>query len=267
MDENQEYRERYCAFLDILGFCQLVEQVGEHRQKFIDLKTLLQKVHSSKSDDALEKAIKSQSISDAVALSALVTPSGLSALFRTVKLLYIDLFCQGYFLRGAIVRGQLYHDGQTIFGSALVRAYHFESEIARFPRVVVTGEVREDMLQYAAQSKPTEDYPKIAEELRQSVDGPMYLHVLGPVAALLKNKNSPYAKLTDEEKENAARYENIKTILQERYASSMDNPRHFKKVRWFANYWNTEIPDGYGLRIGGAGLDIRVRPGTLSRIA
>src|ERR1700681_3392949 len=103
MNENPEYQEQYCAFLDILGFRQLVTQVAEDKDKFVELKTLLQRVHSSKEDGA-QRIIRSQSISDAVALSAPVSGLGLLALFRAVQELYIDLLCEGYFLRGAIVR-------------------------------------------------------------------------------------------------------------------------------------------------------------------
>jgi hypothetical protein len=158
-------------------------------------------------------------------------------------------------MRGAVVRGKLYHEGQTIFGSALVRAYQFENEIARYPRVIVTQEVREDILRYIAIYEADGPHLKIENELKQAPDGPMHLHVLGPIVALLNKNEAPYPKLTSEEKAALARYQGIKPILQERFAASMDNPRHFEKVRWVAEYWNAEIAPRFGLRIHGAGLD------------
>jgi hypothetical protein len=259
MAEHPEYQEQYCAFLDILGFRELVAQVGEDPQKFAELKALLQRVHSSKADGK-ERIIRSQSISDAIALSAPVSGVGLLALFGVVRELYVDLLCEGYFLRGAIVRGRLYHEGRTMFGSALVKAYSFESEIDKYPRVVVTQEVREDMVRLAGSFSGNGEYPKVEKYLRQSPDGPMYLHVLDPISDLLRKKNSMYGSLSADEKESVARFERIKRVLQERYANSMDTPRHFEKVRWVCGYWNDVVGDTFGLRVHGAGLDIR--PGT-----
>jgi hypothetical protein len=250
-----EYQDRYCAFVDILGFRNLVESLETDNRQFQELKALLRRVHDVKRVDAGEARIVAQSISDAVALSAPITPVGLMGLFEAVKELYIDLLCQGYFMRGAIVRGKLYHEGQTMFGSALVRAYQFEAEIARYPRVIVTQEVRDNML--ANTGRGEEPYSKIHEELKQSSDGPMHLHVLGPIVALLNKDGTPYSTLTAQEKATLARYRGIKPILQERFAASMDNPRHFEKVRWVAEYWNAEIPSRFGLRIHGAGLDAK----------
>jgi hypothetical protein len=34
------------------------------------------------------------------------------------------------------------------------------------------------------------------------------------------------------------RYNSISDKLQARFEESMDNPRHFEKVAWFARYWN-----------------------------
>ena len=51
------------------------------------------------------------------------------------------LLQRGYFIRGALVKGPLYHDDKMIFGEALVRAYQLESEVVRYPRVMVTRDV------------------------------------------------------------------------------------------------------------------------------
>jgi hypothetical protein len=255
MNETAEYQERYCAFLDILGFRELVDSVEKDSKKFNELKNLLRRVHEARRSCAGEVVIAAQSISDAVALSAPTTPIGLATLLAVIKELYIDLLCQGYFLRGAVVCGKLFHEGQTIFGSALQRAYHFESEIARFPRVIVTQEVRDGMLRYTGSGSGGDSYPKIEKELKQSSDGPMHLHVLEPIVALLTKSESPYSSLTSEERATVARYRSIRDILQERFAGSMDNPRHFEKVRWVAEYWNAEVPSRFALRVHGVGLD------------
>jgi hypothetical protein len=57
-----------------------------------------------------------------------------------------------------------------------------------------------------------------------------------------------------EERETYKQYVSIRDRIQERYEETMDNPRHFEKVRWFAEYWNNAIPVKHHLRVLGAGL-------------
>jgi hypothetical protein len=54
------------------------------------------------------------------------------------------------------------------------------------------------------------------------------------------------------------RYAVIADQLQRRFDEATDNPNHFEKVRWFANYWNETIEnwaiEGFE-RVTGPGLD------------
>lgn len=134
-----------------------------------------------------------------------------------------------------------------------MRAYYFESEIAKFPRIVVAREVREDILTFNGNSIANH-FPKI-EMLRQSSDGPMYLDVLQSVVTLLAKNEHPFGQITSMERESLQRYRGIRDKLQSRYEEAMDHPPHFEKVRWFARYWNEAIPDKYFLKIRAAERD------------
>ena len=180
-----EYRDRYCASVDILGFRQLIEQLRTSTDSFEALHNLLKRIHGANSGAVIDTDgtdFRAQSISDAVGISTTVSAVGLDQLFQTLQSLSLDLLSEGY-VRGAVVRAPLYHDDQTVFGEALVKAYHFESEVAKYPRIVVTREVRDDMISYIARANGI--YPKM-DILRQSSDGPMYLDKLQPVISLLR---------------------------------------------------------------------------------
>ena len=251
-----EYSERYCAFVDILGFRQLVESLRDGGAHFHALRDLLRKIHSKPAAKEGEKApeLLTQSISDAVAISTAPNARDLDALFGALRHLAIDLLCQGYFIRGAVVKGPLYHDDDMVFGEALVRAYHFESNIARFPRIVIAKEVRDDIIRYKAEKTPIASLS--IERLRQSEDGPMYLHVLEPIIALINKSQKVAVRLTKQEELDYHRYLAIRNLIQDRYEDSMDNPDHFQKVQWFAKYWNEVIPRNAPIaRILGAGLE------------
>lgn len=255
MPTAHEYRDRYCAFVDILGFRQLIEQLGASTASFEALHSLLRRIHGANSGAAIDTDgtdFRAQSISDAVAISTTVSAVGLDKLFQTLQSLSLDLLSEGYFVRGAVVRAPLYHDDQTVFGEALVKAYHFESEVAKYPRIVVTREVREDMISYIAQAKGI--YPRM-DILRQSSDGPMYLDILQPVVSLLRKGDSPVRNLSGSEQDTHQRYIRIRDKIQERYGEAMDDPRHFEKVRWFARYWNEVIPKKFFLMVSAAERD------------
>lgn len=251
MNQVPEYKERYCAFVDILGFRQLVERLKEGTTPFDALRDLLKRVHSAHSGTALDvhdTDFRAQSISDAVSISTNANAYGLLEIFRSLQSLALDLLVEGFFIRGAVVKAPLYHDDQMVFGEALVKAHYFESEVARFPRIVVSREVREDMIAFCAVVGSKGEYPKM-DTLRQSSDGPMYLDVLEPVAILLQKRESLYQTLNADEEVRCGRYLQIKEKIQQRYEEAMDNPRHFEKVRWFARYWNDRMPAKLFLRV------------------
>ncbi len=167
------YQLRYCAFVDILGFSGLVSELEKGSVSAEIIRDILAEIH--KTPSALftvhqSSDLRAQSISDAVCLSSACTATGLSHLFYNLESLTIDLLKRGYFLRGAIVKGKLYHDAQMVFGQALIHAHQMESTVARFPRIVISSEVRSDA---AAFSSPTTVGPLI-ECIRQSDDGPFY---------------------------------------------------------------------------------------------
>jgi hypothetical protein len=254
MEESKlevSYQDRYCAFVDILGFRQLIEHLDKDANQFDALRNLLARVHGTRSGRSPEDSdsdFRAQSISDAVAISTAPTESGLSEILRALQLLAVDLLVQGYFIRGAVVRAPLYHDNQMVFGKALIQAYSFESEVAKYPRIMVAREVREDIIRFSTKPRSATTVPK-ADWLKQSSDGPMYLDVLQPVVSLFKKNEHPHQSLSPAERITYRQYMSIKERIQQRYEESMDTPRHFEKVKWFAQYWNEVIPQNLFLRI------------------
>jgi hypothetical protein len=82
MSTETKYEERYCAFVDILGFGQLIEQLRQDNSRYPELRTLLQVVHSPRPaiPTRPEPDLRAQSISDAVAVSAAINVDGLREL-------------------------------------------------------------------------------------------------------------------------------------------------------------------------------------------
>ena len=168
-----------------------------------------------------------QMISDAVCVSAKCSASGLGTLCISLTELSLKLLHQGYFTRGAVAKGLLYHDDQIAFGDALIRAYNIEQTVALYPRIVLTREVVSDIREF--QKLPfTSSFENL---LRQSADGAYHLDILGQELHAI-------TILEDQRERNASDLNKTTTILQEKLDEAVDNPRHFEKVQWFARYWN-----------------------------
>ena len=254
-----EYEERYCAFIDILGFGELIGKLQSGGTPLHILRELLSKIHNSPPTNAGALArsdFRAQSISDAVALSAASNAAGLGAIIHSVNQLAVDLLTQGVFIRGALVKDRLYHDDKMVFGNALVRAYRLESTVVRYPRVMVTREVAEDVRGI--------DEKTFNQLLRRSDDGPMFVHVLRAIEfaalpAALGTKETRRLRIDNAKfAGKLSQYACIVGQLQRRFDEATDNPNHFEKVKWFANNWNETISEweieGFK-RVTGPGLE------------
>jgi hypothetical protein len=248
------YINRYCAFIDILGFRGLVRELQTDVSRFVKLQAALTKIHwpvnAPKKDWTTDFRV--QSISDAVAISTIANLSGLTHLFKAIETLAIDLLKEGYLIRGALVKGMLYHDDHMVFGDALVRAYELESTIARYPRVMVTRDII-DEINHSTRGFFREQREQYEIYLEQADDGPHYVHVLRNVASEISRIQIENLNLRPEKRHSLEEYERMRDTIQKRLGESVDNPRHFEKVQWFARYWNKCSPY---IPVTGPGMDV-----------
>jgi hypothetical protein len=251
------YETRYCAFVDILGFRQLIEHVRKDSTQFEMLRDLLEKMHSPVPGIPIDNAeidFGAQSISDAVAVSTALNAHGLAQLFYALEGLTLDLLRRGFFVRGAIVKGGLYHDERMVFGDALVEAYQLESSVVRYPRIMIKSDVRADAEKLSQEEGSWIEF--LPRMTTQSDDGPWYLDVLRRlrlrVDAVGRLDSNVDASKSDELRPVVEMRNQIQKCLNE----AVDNPRHFEKVQWFAAYWNHSIPQLKGLqKVQGPGVN------------
>ncbi len=250
------YEERYCAYVDILGFVGFIDELNVGSISYEHLKDVLNNVHApveSPFSSFEDSDLKAQSISDAVCLSCSCTARGLDHLFYSLESLALSLLAKGFFIRGAIVKGKLYHDDRMVFGEALVRAFRLESTVARFPRIMISRDVEADARDYETSTKFKGE---LTDRIKQADDGPYYLHVLNIMNLILKGKEKHARPVIVE------RYNDFAAQIQRRFEASVDNPRHFEKVQWFARYWNDVVMShSHEVRlIMGPGLGILHQP-------
>lgn len=154
---NYSYEDRYCLFLDILGFQSLVESSAKLAKGDTETKSLtaliaaLKEIESGvKYKDAVEVSGKLKptsrkvtQFSDSVIISYKKNEpysAGITSIIMDVHRLQLEMATRGILLRGAITVGPLYHDDSFILGPALNEAVALE-KLAAYPRVILDAEI------------------------------------------------------------------------------------------------------------------------------
>lgn len=160
------YENRAVLFLDILGFSDLVQSGKEHR-----LLGALQHVQGRALEVQKQGKMNFTAFSDCVVVSA-PFEDGLGALriIRYAKFLALDLLARRLLTRGAVVMGQLYHEGDIVLGPALIDAYRLESKKALYPRILVTNNLRESLARWLQIHHSSRE-----EYFRQDLDGSFHV--------------------------------------------------------------------------------------------
>lgn len=153
MSKPIRYEERYCLFLDILGFKEVVEQSalpGANAARavqpaggiYFSLRQIASNLKYKAAVVGANGVMKASSrvvtqFSDSVVVSYHANEAGgLAEMLYDVLHLQLTLIQRGLLIRGAITKGQLHHDQDFVFGPALNEAAELE-KVAMYPRVIV----------------------------------------------------------------------------------------------------------------------------------
>lgn len=223
------YTERYVAFVDILGFSNIVRNSVNSPYQAGELAKILERLANRTTPSIFDQGegdnFRGQSFSDCIVLSENATPKGLLHLLQTLTFVSLDLMSNGILVRGGIAKGQLHHTEKVVFGPALIEAYALESQLAKFPRVLIDRGAHSDFAQIKIVDKVD---PHIRPSIKLDNDGPPFLDIFAPFRTL--SSSSPARIFAIAESCRAS----IKNQLQ----NSIYEPRHFEKLRWLTLYWN-----------------------------
>lgn len=138
--EATKYEERYCAFIDFLGFADAVN-AGDWMPD--DVLAVMNKAKSVVTGD---EDIRVTQFSDSLILSASADEEySFLSMILIVKFLILELTAHGVLLRGGITRGPLFHENSFVFGPAFIRAYRLE-QAAATPRVILDKNLEKKVL-------------------------------------------------------------------------------------------------------------------------
>ena len=234
------YEDRYVAFIDILGFREMVARMGRAPSFYNDMLSNLSAMRRTlpPREEKAATDLRVQTFSDSIVLSTGPTPDGLWHLLFVVHDLTNALLPRGIFIRGGVARGRMHHENDILLGEAMVEAYDLETKVAGHPRIVLSKRVWLDSQQAAKADPILATY--YSSRLIRAPDGPAFLHVLCEYQAFNAQDRDASPRGTKSHPLNR-RGEKIRKAIAERLEEAIDSPAHFLKVRAFAEYWNATV--------------------------
>lgn len=187
------YENRIVAFIDILGFKDLLsktvkgdQDVTEEIEKIISaydsVSDVFEQYKTGKGlyngDDPIVPLSKMvTTFSDCIVISFLLDErSELAYTISELQWVQMRLISRGILSRGSIAYGKLIHTDNYLFGPALVEAYVGESKAALYPRIIVSEEIISLASKYHGdQHGPDEEIENIKSSLMIDSDGMYYI--------------------------------------------------------------------------------------------
>tara|TARA_B100002049_G_scaffold88502_1_gene65182 strand:- start:2220 stop:3005 length:786 start_codon:yes stop_codon:yes gene_type:complete len=162
LDEKYQFEERFVAFIDILGFTKIIEELERNKENEYGLQTVKSilnfmdeesfnpnysvdlPIYVLENGKLIEKELgdpRLTYISDCIIISTEPSLDGFKALSRKIHKIIADLAYDGFFCRGAITKGRLFHHNRILFGTAYMKAYLLEETKALYPRIIIDPDI------------------------------------------------------------------------------------------------------------------------------
>ena len=242
VEDAHHYETRCLAFIDILGFSELIKESQGNHERFLWLRSLFMEFESVGSHIAADNTAMAEigkilptlrgksdpthmvAFSDSIVLSTSVRPScepaAVFALAQRTADLCTQLLHFGCLTRGGITIGDLFHESNVVFGPALLDAYKLESQVAVYPRILFS----DDAVRYI------NDFQLLGSDQRAVIrdrDGLPYLNVLAWAVSRQNNFDDDS-------------FDRIRDNLIALRGTSRDLRAH-AKIEWYVDYFNDTV--------------------------
>lgn len=231
---NSRYSKRIVAFVDILGFKAKTENAVESDDAADDILYALNRIHKIKQDNEKDNIgrnvldIQVTTFSDSAVISYPDKKDNLFWLIIDIIHLQLDLILYGVLIRGGICIGDLYHDGDIVFGPAMNKAYFLESKVAIYPRIIVEDTAVEHYVKHVDGDKY--DIDDIKSLILEDNDGLIYVDMLHQDQEMYDMGDEYYNWLLD-----------IRSIIEGGLSNEKIDIR--MKYEWLKKYYNNVVTD------------------------
>lgn len=251
-----KYEKRIVAFIDILGFKEIVKQSEKDTAKIELLFSVLEYLKDWETsekwnlklveieEDAQKKGVdkfdirgktNSTSFSDSIVVSV-KTDNNINEMTSTliINLAYIGsvLMEKGILIRGGITIGNIVHNEKgTVFGQGLIEAYLLETKSAIYPRIILSDKLINE-LNYPLEQKRNR-YP-YHQYIYRFEDGCVGFHQM-----IYYQVMDNWTEMTT--KEMTLSLDNIRQIIIQGLDTSFENPEIYKKYVWLKEQYKKLI--------------------------
>jgi hypothetical protein len=239
------FEDRFVAFVDILGFRDIVARMETEPGLFSTVRDALKTIDKQAREFRDYRAARKQS-HEALLASGKVPLTSPPHLHMTafsdcyvisetfpawhvlagVQALGATLLTHGILCRGAVVRGPAYHRDRVLFGPAVIEAYELESQVAKYPRILVTEEVRNAAWGY-------HEGRWKGRLFVQDTDGCWFINVLTPSMSDWIALSTANADLTSREF-----LQTVRKWLNRRLQEPQSDLGKMSKLHWLVNHFN-----------------------------
>lgn len=230
------YEYRILAFVDILGFKNMIQQSTCNSLEQKRILTAMNIILSYKElndfgfdGEGLRKyGVQVTTFSDSAIISYPISyDGGLFHVLIDLIHLQIDLSNLGIFIRGGVSIGLAYHDKYNAFGPAMNDAYMLESKEAKFPRIILTSQTLNSGVAASKNHQNLSDISLLKSIIKQDKDGFYYLDYLRQFQELDYPEYDYYIWLT-----------RIRDHLINNLNLYYSDTEIYHKYLWMLNYWN-----------------------------
>lgn len=250
------YERRLIAFIDILGFKDIVKQSETESTKIDLIYSVLKYLKDWEKtenwdlkfleieEDAQKKGVSNfdlrgktntTSFSDSIVVSVQVDNNVnemASALIINLAYIGTVLLQKGILFRGGLTIGNVIHiDNGTVFGQGLIDAYMLETRCAKFPRIVLSDKLLKE-LNYPLETKRNR-YP-YHQYLDRFDDGHVGFHQL-----IYYQVIESWTEMIPELLTESLR--KVRKIIVIGLDSSFEKPEVFEKYTWLKDQYNKLI--------------------------
>lgn len=138
------YREKYVAFIDMLGFSDLVRGSIKSAAEQATIVEAIERLKDTACSNPATGLIVTY-FSDCLVISSSRTPAGLIGMLQSIKTIAENLLVVDVLLRGGLTVGSIHHDAQFMFGPGMLEAYDMECCKAKHPTILVSPQVKSDV--------------------------------------------------------------------------------------------------------------------------
>lgn len=254
--DTVEYENRVIAFIDILGFKEIIKDSEQDTSKIELVYSILEYLKALETSDKwtlqlleieedaqkrgvgnfdVRNRINTTAFSDSIVISVKIDEN-VNEMVSTliVNLAYVGamLLEKGILIRGGITIGNIIHkENGIVFGQGLIDAYILESKNAKYPRLIVSNKLIK-RLKYPIKTKK-DRYP-YHQYIERFEDGCVGFHQIIYYQVLQSWTEMTRERLIDS-------LDKVRKVIIRGLDSSFEHPDVFEKFNWLKEQYNNLI--------------------------